>query len=167
MRLGEILALRWSDVDLERKVARVRATLSEVGGEFSLPAAEDVPRTPERRSTGVRRRPPEAAAQAQHEQQMRVRDVWENYGVVLHDPIGRSLAPWGVSADFARWRSNVRRGSATCGTRTLRSCSPPVCIPRPCRSGSGLERCVHNGHLRGRHPIARRAAADAADQLFG
>jgi integrase len=37
MRLGEILALRWRDVDLERKVIRVTATLSYVAGEFTFP----------------------------------------------------------------------------------------------------------------------------------
>ncbi len=36
MRLGEILGLRWSEVDLDRKVLRVAATLSYIGGEYTF-----------------------------------------------------------------------------------------------------------------------------------
>jgi integrase len=37
MRLGEILAVRWKDVDLDRRVLLVTATLSYGAGEFSFP----------------------------------------------------------------------------------------------------------------------------------
>jgi len=88
MRLGEILAVRWKDVDLDRKVLRVTATLSYSAGEFTFPQ----PKTSRaRRSVDL----PQFVVvflrrqrKAQAEQMMRVRDVWEEYGVVLHDPIG-------------------------------------------------------------------------------
>ncbi len=87
---------RWKDVDLDRKVLRVTGTLSYVGGEFTFPQ----PKTSRaRRSVDL---PAFVVAflrrqrKAQTEQMMRVRDVWEDYGVVLHDPIGRPLAPWSV-----------------------------------------------------------------------
>jgi integrase len=36
MRQGELLALKWDDVDLERGVLRVRRTLTREGGSFAL-----------------------------------------------------------------------------------------------------------------------------------
>jgi hypothetical protein len=39
---------------------------------------------------------------AQAEQQMRVRHVWSDYGIVLSGPIGRPLTPWSESANFRR-----------------------------------------------------------------
>jgi len=102
MRLGEILAVRWKDVDLDRKALRVTATLSYVEREGAFPA----PKTSRaRRSVDL----PEFVVafmrrqrKAQATQQMRVRDVWSDYGVVLSDEIGDPLAPWSVSADFRR-----------------------------------------------------------------
>jgi integrase len=44
LRLGELVALRWRDVDLERRVARVRATWS--GTELSIPKAGKVRSVP-------------------------------------------------------------------------------------------------------------------------
>lgn len=49
MRQGEILGLKWEDVDLERGVARVRRTLTRVRGRVAL----GVPKTPRSRR-GVR-----------------------------------------------------------------------------------------------------------------
>jgi integrase len=101
-RLGEILAVRWKDVDLDRKVLRVTATLSYAAGEFSFPQ----PKTSRaRRSVDL----PEFVVaflrrqrKAQVKQQMRVRDVRHDYGTVLTDPIGLPLVPWSVSAGFRR-----------------------------------------------------------------
>jgi integrase len=88
MRLGEILGLRWSEVDLDRKVLRVASTLTYTDGAFAFTA----PKTSRpRRSidlpapvvTFLRRQRKEQA-----ERKMALRDVWNEYDVVLDNGIG-------------------------------------------------------------------------------
>jgi integrase len=102
MRLGEILAVRWKDVDLVRKVLRVTATLSYVAGEFTFPQ----PKTScARRSVDL---PAFAVAflrrqrKAQLERRLFYGETWTDYDVVLDDVAGAPFAPWSVSADFRR-----------------------------------------------------------------
>ena len=97
MRLGEILAVRWKDVDLERRVLRVTATLSfATGREFTFPA----PKTSRaRRSVDL----PEFVVaflrrqrRAQLERRLFYGETWTDYDVVLDDVAGAPFAPWGV-----------------------------------------------------------------------
>jgi integrase len=102
MRLGEILAVRWRDVDLERKALHVTATLSYLGGEFTFPQ----PKTSRARRSvdlpvfvvGFLRR----HRKDQNTRKMARRRVWEDYDIVLDDGFGLPLVPWSVSADFRR-----------------------------------------------------------------
>jgi hypothetical protein len=129
-------------VDLERKVLRVTATLSYVGGEFTFPQ----PKTYRaRRSVHL---PAfvvtflKSQRKDQATQQMRVRDVWMDYGVVLSDEIGQPLAPWSVSADFRRLvRKLELRGFTTCqahATQLLASGVHPKAVSE--RSGTPASR---------------------------
>jgi integrase len=171
MRLGEILAVRWKDVDFDRKVLRVTATLSYTGGEFTFPQ----PKTSRaRRSVDL----PEFVVaflrrqrKAQAEQMMRVRDVWEDHGVVLTDPIGRPLAPWTVSADFRRItheldlpRTRYHDLRHAHATQLLGAGVHPKAVSeRLGHSTVAFTMDVYSSVI----PSMGRAAADAADQLFG
>lgn len=171
MRLGEILALRWKDVDLERKVLRVTATLSYLGGEFTFPQ----PKTYRaRRSLDLpvfvieylRRR-----RSTQSEQKMRVRDVWSDYGVVLSDEIGEPLAPWSVSADFRRLISelelprtrfhDLRHAHAT--QLLAAGEHPKIVSERLGHSSVAFTMDTYAAVI----PTMGRSAADTADTLFG
>jgi integrase len=142
-----------------------------VGGEFSFPQ----PKTYRaRRSvdlpgfvvTFLRRQ-----RKAQAEQQMRVRDVWEDHGVVLHDPIGRPLAPWSVSTDFRRrvkalelprtWFHDLRHAHAT--QLLGAGVHPKAVSERLGHSSTAFTMDTYSAVI----PSLGRAAADTADQLFG
>ena len=171
MRLGEVLAMRWRDVDLDRKVLRVTATLSYVGGEFTFPQ----PKTSRaRRSvdlpafvvTFLRRQ-----RKAQATQQMRVRDVWLDYGTVLTDPIGQPLVPWSVSSDFRRLVGEL--GLPRTRFHDLRHAHATQLLAAGVHPKAVSERLGHSSvaftmdTYSAVIPSLGRAAADAADVLFG
>jgi integrase len=102
MRLGEITALRWHDVDLDRRVARVTATLAYAGGEFSFTA----PKTYRARRAVdlpwfvvdyLRRQ-----RRAQTERRLAIGELWEDFDIVLDGVVGRPIPPWSVSHGFAQ-----------------------------------------------------------------
>lgn len=170
-RLGEILATQWRDVDLERKVLRVTATLSYVGGEFAFPQ----PKTSRaRRSVDL---PAFVVAflrrqrKAQAEQQMRVRDVWLDYGTVLTDPIGQPLVPWSVSSDFRRLTKEL--GLPRTRFHDLRHAHATQLLGAGIHPKAVSERLGHSSvaftmdTYAAVIPSLGRAAADAADTLFG
>lgn len=101
MRRGEILGLRWRDVDLDAGLVRVTASLDMEGG---LPRWM-APKTPRGRRTIAL--PSFAAAwlrQRRREQTGRrllLGTAWEDHDVVLDDGTGRAVDPDGVSAAFA------------------------------------------------------------------
>jgi integrase len=171
MRLGEILAVRWRGVDLERKVLHVTATLSYVGGEFTFPA----PKTYRaRRSvdlpafvvTFLKRQ-----KKTQDEQKMAVRKVWMEYGVVLSNRIGQPLAPWSVSADFRRLTKalelprtrfhDLRHAPAT--ELLAAGVHPKAVSERLGHSSVAFTMDTYAAVI----PSMGRAAADTADVLFG
>jgi integrase len=171
MRLGEILAARWKDTDLERRVLRVTATLSYVAGEFTFPQ----PKTYRaRRSVDL----PEFVVEylrrqrkAQATQMMRVRDVWLDFGVVLSDEIGQPLAPWSVSSDFRRLTRelelprtrfhDLRHAHAT--QLFAAGIHPKAVSERLGHSSVAFTMDTYSAMI----PSLGRAAADAADTLFG
>lgn len=159
MRLGEILAVRWKDVDLERKVLRVTATLSYVAGEITFPQ----PKTSRaRRSvdlpgfvvTFLRRQRKE-----QNERRLFYGPTWTDYDVVLDDVAGAPFAPWSVSSDFRRITRelelprtrfhDLRHAHATQAAGCRR---PPEGRLRAARA---QHRRVHDGRLLGRDPVTR------------
>jgi hypothetical protein len=108
---------------------------------------------------------------AQATQQMRIRDVWMDYGVVLSDEIGQPLAPWSVSTDFRRLVHelelprtrfhDLRHAHAT----QLRASGvhPKAVSERLGYSSVAFTMDTYSAVI----PSLGRAAADAADQLFG
>ena len=107
----------------------------------------------------------------QVEQQMRVRDIWHDYGTVLTDPIGLPLVPWSVSAGFRRLTQemelprtrfhDLRHAHAT--QLLAAGVHPKAVSERLGHSTVAFTMDVYSAVI----PSMGRAAADAADQLFG
>jgi integrase len=97
MRLGELLALRWRDVDLERGVLQVRATLQRTRDGYTF--AE--PKT-ERSRRQVVLSPLAAEALRAHrlrllEERLRLGEAWEDHDLVFPNEVGRPLDPANVT----------------------------------------------------------------------
>jgi len=109
MRLGELLGLTWSDVDLDAGVIRVRRSLATCVGRAGEPVWQE-PKT----AAGRRRIPIGAQAvevlrqhrRAQLEQRLRAGTDWRDYGLVFCNRTGGPL-----------FKSNVARALAACCRR--------------------------------------------------
>jgi integrase len=102
MRQGELLALRWRDVDLERGVLQVRATLQRTREGFVF--AE--PKTARSRCQ-VTLAPGAVEAlrrhrRAQLEERLRAGELWEDHDLVFCDELGRPLSGTAVTKRFRR-----------------------------------------------------------------
>jgi integrase len=93
MRHGEILALRWEDVDLDQGILSIRHTLTREKGHYYL----GQPKTKgSRRSIGLTKRTKEALRkhhQLQLEQKMEYRGLWEDHGFVFTTQTGNHINP--------------------------------------------------------------------------
>ena len=129
MRQGEILGLKWEDVDLERGVVCVRRTLVRVGGHISLGA----PKTPRSRR-GVRLTTSTVAALRAHlsrqmEEIDRKGSLYRDEGLVFASEVGTLLNPTNLrTRSFAPLLERARLSSVrfhdlrhTCATLLLGS----------------------------------------------
>lgn len=96
MRLGEILALRWSDVDLEAGTVKINRALSE--GEVSTPKT---PRSRRRISLS----PATVAALKAHckrqlEERMAKAGLWEDHGLVFPSSVGTPKSQRNLNREF-------------------------------------------------------------------
>jgi integrase len=100
MRLGEILALRWIDVDLDRGLITVRASLQRVGGVLRM----DSPKTHRsKRPVVLTALAREALARHRVEQaahRARAANLWEERGLVFCNSVGRPLEPSNLRRRF-------------------------------------------------------------------
>ncbi len=102
MRRGEVLGLRWSDVDLEAGTASVRQTVVAVNHEVRL----STPKT----STGTRIVDLDAGTVAvvrehrrrQLEERLQLGEGWRDHGLVFCKVTGEPLHPERVSREFDR-----------------------------------------------------------------
>lgn len=104
LRQGEILGLRWQDVDFDAGAITVNRTLQPYGGEYHL----DEPKTQRSRRT-LPLPPPLLELLRQHrarqvEERLRAGPLWEGdaWNLVFCTPLGRPLAPAEVTRDFKR-----------------------------------------------------------------
>lgn len=96
MRQGELLALRWGDVDLDRRTLQVRASLQRAaeGFEFGEPKTASSRRgvaLTQAATTALRRH---RAAQAS--ERLRVGAAWADLGLVFANEVGGALDPRNV-----------------------------------------------------------------------
>ncbi len=91
MRLGELLALKWRDVDLEGRSLQVRATLQNIAGRFEF----SEPKTSRsRRRIVLSRLATEALRQhkvRQETERLSAGGAWEDLDLVFLNTIGRPL----------------------------------------------------------------------------
>jgi hypothetical protein len=77
MRQGELLALKWQDIDLENATASVKRTLTRTGGRYALGGAEDEEEpslhTPDAASNGHPRAVPGASAMGHTDARRQIR----------------------------------------------------------------------------------------------
>jgi integrase len=101
LRLGELLGLRWTDVDLDGRTLVVRRSLSRAhagGYELAEPKTARSRRTvmlPAVAVDGLRRQKARQAVA-----QLAAGSAWQGGGLVFADPVGRPLAPSEVSRAF-------------------------------------------------------------------
>ena len=100
LRRGELLALRWQDIDLEARTITIRASLQRAAGSLHMmnPKTEAGHRTLNLPRLAV------VALKAHRAQQrediMRQRDKWQDLGYVFPNSIGKPLEPRRLNAMF-------------------------------------------------------------------
>ncbi len=109
LRRGELLALRWSDIDLDRRELRVRRTVREIPGQGSVVMEPKTPRS---------RRPVALSEQAvgvlrshrvqQHERRLKLGEAWVDHDLVFPTAVG---TPW-VARNMLRgfWKAAESAG---------------------------------------------------------
>ncbi len=118
LRRGEALALRWSDVDLQARVLRVRWTLSRTSRwlELGEPKTERSRRTvplPHSAVEALR-----AHRKAQTTERLAVGPVWQDTGLVFTSEVGTPLEPRNVLRRFTTLAA--RAGLPQASLHTLR-----------------------------------------------
>jgi integrase len=111
MRRGEVLGLRWQDVDFERRVLHVRQSVTPVGG-----AAQIGPTKNNRRRDIHAIHPSVLAAlrehkAAQNERRLLLGAAWHDHDLVFPTSIGTPINPNNLVRDYNRLveRAGVRR----------------------------------------------------------
>ncbi|MDI6871906.1 MAG: site-specific integrase [Bacillota bacterium] len=100
MRQGELLALRWSDVDLDARTASVQRTLKKAGlnPEFDAPKTSKGIRSvalPAELAEALRRQKAEQA-----EQRLKAGDRWQDFGLLFTTRLGRPISPRNLDREF-------------------------------------------------------------------
>jgi len=107
LRRGELLGLRWSDVDLEEKVLFVRQALQRVNGQLTVVA----PKTHRSARPLPLSKLATRAVQKQKAKQARERlaagTLWHDNGLVFSSTIGTPLEPRNVNRRFDELRKRV------------------------------------------------------------
>ncbi len=107
MRPGEMLALRWDDVDLEASPATARVNRSRsTSGEISEPKTARSRRNIE--LSGAAASTLRAHRKRQLEERMRLSGLWEDQGLVFPSEIGTPLSHHNLIRSFKR---NLRRAA--------------------------------------------------------
>ena len=107
LRLGEMLALQWENVDLEQGRITVRRTLQYMPGaglDFREPKTNRANRT-----VPLGRAALDSLRRLRHrqlEERLAVGPEYDDRGLVFSDPLGRPIPPYRLSQRFAAW---VRR----------------------------------------------------------
>jgi integrase len=170
MRRGEILALRWSDIDVLRETAYVRRTLQPTadGLAFSEPKTRR-----SRRAVALPRFLQsffERRAQSQHEQRKLAAEHWNDLDLLIDDGLGRPLNPDTMSS---AWRRLVKRHGfphvrfhdlrhAHATLMLLKGVHPKIVSERLGHASIGITLDTYSHVL----PSMQAEAAEAFDELF-
>jgi integrase len=110
LRPGEMLALRWSDVDLEAGALRINRALS--GSEFTATKTSRSRRKVELSNTA--RAALRAHRKRQLEEQMKKAALWKDHGLVFPSTVGTPLSHRNVVRSF---KALLRRAGLPASTR--------------------------------------------------
>jgi len=107
LRRGELLGLRWSDVDLDVGTLRVRQTVQRVAGQLHLLDAktedsEAVLPLPEATWLTLLEH-----QERQAEERVRLAEVWHDHGLVFPSERGTPMEPTNLSRAFANLRESA------------------------------------------------------------
>jgi integrase len=103
MRRGEVLGLRWQDVDFERRVLHVRQAVVPVGG------AAQIGPTKNSRSRAIQGIPPYVLGALrehrvrQNERRLALGAAWQDHGLVFPSNLGTPINPRNLGRDYDRW----------------------------------------------------------------
>jgi integrase len=107
LRRGELLGLRWSSVDLDKRLLVVRTTIQRSGGELRVTE-------PKTRRSLRRIRLPHAAVRAFERQRVRqakerlaAGSAWDDQGWVFASQVGTPIEPRNLSRRFAQIRADA------------------------------------------------------------
>ena len=91
MRRGELLGLKWDDLDLEQQVLQIKRALAPKGKSFNQPKSAKGRRriglTPEAVETLRRHRV------AQNKERLRRGSLWQDHGLVFPSQVGTPMNP--------------------------------------------------------------------------
>ena len=138
-RRGEVLGVRWCDIDLDRGMMSIAQTIEETdagGIAFKQPKTERSRRLIALPTLAVEVLRRHRAGQAQ--ERLRMGRDWQDHDLVCCDAIGRPLSKNRVTRHFENYvvASVSMRTFTPCGIATLRHCWPPMFIPRSCKNDS-------------------------------
>ncbi|HCT80131.1 MAG TPA: site-specific integrase [Micromonosporaceae bacterium] len=100
LRRGELLGLRWSDVDSDARVLFVRQTLQRVGGELQIVAPKTHRST---RAVPLAQLACDALArhrELQDKEKVAVEELWRDSGLVFANTLGGPMEPRNVNRRF-------------------------------------------------------------------
>jgi integrase len=170
MRRGEILGLRWGDLDEDLSVAHVRRSLQSIGG-----LSFEEPKTPRSRRAVVLPQFLHPYLVRQREDQAgrreRLGDAWRATGQVVDRPDGSPVNPATFSAEWSKFIRkkglprvrfhDLRHAHAT--LMLLQGVHPKIVSERLGHSNIGITLDIYSHVL----PTMQSEAAQAFDDLFG
>jgi integrase len=127
LRRGELLALRWEDVDLSSRQLRVRQALQRADGKLRMVESKT---TTSRRTVVLPKlaiRHLREHRKRQTAQRLKLGEARREHGLVFASTIGTPIEPRNINRrwDELRERAGLDgSGFTTCGTAARRSCSP-------------------------------------------
>ena len=143
LRRGELLALRWDDIDLRSRQLHVRRAMQRVDGKLRI--AE--PKTSSARRTVVLShfavRHLQEHKKRQDAERLALGDAWQEHGLVFASTIGTPIEPRSVNRRWDELRQRpiwTGSGYTTCGMDVPRSCSPRAYPPGRSWTCSGTHR---------------------------
>jgi integrase len=144
MRQGELLGLKWEDVDLDAGTLQVRRSLAVTKDGLILTSPKSAKSRRRVKLMGGAVSALKRHRKAQLEERLRLAGLWEEHGLVFPNGTGGFMRKHrltrGPFERVLRRAKLLRSASTTCGTPAPRSCSRGAYTSSSYRSSSGTQR---------------------------